>query len=486
MGSPRRPIDAAFALPAAFTALLVLGAVAAAANGRVGPVAVLVVAGVICLCVCSTSTWQSAPLVAGMAWLTAVGFSRAPYGALHPGGGLALRCAVVLAPAAALGAAASAVAHRAAFDRGRRVEDHSLVRESEEPTALLRDLAVAVSRRRQLTALAGGAVVLPAMTAILAAIRAHVSLDDVLLLYLVAVLAITLVGGFWPAVLAAVAASVIINWYFTPPLHTFTIDAPQNLVALLLFITVAVSVSSVVHLAARRATLAGDAEVLAAGNRLRTALLSAVGHELRTPLAAVKASVSSLRQTDVRWSAQDEAELLATIEENADRLDTLIANLLDMSRIQTGSVQPLLRPISVDEIAPLAIHGLDAGGVDLEIPDDLPLVATDPGLLERAIANLIGNAVRYCPEDIPPQLVAHSENGCVYVDVIDHGPGVGSDMKERMFEPFQQLGDGGHSDGIGLGLAVARGFVEATGGRLTALDTPGGGLTMRITLPVAT
>jgi two-component system sensor histidine kinase KdpD len=112
-------------------------------------------------------------------------------------------------------------------------------------------------------------------------------------------------------------------------------------------------------------------------------------------------------------------------------------------------------------------------------------VTTDPGLLERAIANLIGNAVRYCPDDVPPQLVARTENGTVHLDVIDHGPGVRADMKDRMFEPFQQLGDGGHSDGVGLGLAVARGFVEATGGSLTALDTPGGGLTMRITIPVA-
>ena len=364
------------------------------------------------------------------------------------------------------------------------VEDHAIVRDS-EPAIFLRDLAVAVSRRRQFTALGLGAVALPAMTSVLAAHRVHVSLDDVLLLYLVAVLAITLVGGFWPAVLAAVAASLLINWYFTPPLHTFTIEAPQNLVALLLFIAVAVTVSSVVHLAARRAALAGEAEVLAAGNRLRTALLTAVSHELRTPLAAVKASVSSLRQTDVRWSEADEAELLATIEENADRLDTLIANLLDMSRIHTGSIQPLLRPTSVDEIAPLAAHGVDADQVDFDIPDDLPLVETDPGLLERALANLIGNAVRYCPPGIPTQLVARSENGHVRLDVIDHGPGVRPDMKERIFEPFQQLGDRRNLEGVGLGLAVARGFVEATGGSLVALDTPGGGLTMRMTLLVA-
>ncbi|HVV77768.1 MAG TPA: DUF4118 domain-containing protein [Mycobacteriales bacterium] len=372
------------------------------------------------------------------------------------------------------------------------LEDDSLVRALPVPSLLPRELAEAISRRRRVLSLALGAITLPVMTVVLSANRQHLSLDDVLLLYLVTVLAITMVGGFWPALLAAIAASLIVNWFFTPPLHTFTIDAPQNLFALLLFVTVAVTVSSVVHLAARRAALAGQAEVLAAGNRLRTALLTAVSHELRTPLAAVKASVSSLRQTDVQWSEDDQAELLATIEENADRLDELIANLLDMSRIQTGSLQPMLRPTSVEEIAPLAAHGLDGEKIDFDIPDDLPLIATDPGLLERAIANLIGNAVRYCPPGIPTQLVARSEDGHVRLDVVDHGPGVRPDMKERMFEPFQQLGDqrsadgaGRYLDGVGLGLAVARGFVEAIGGSLVALDTPGGGLTMRMTLQVA-
>lgn len=382
-------------------------------------------------------------------------------------------------------AVAAALRNRAVLDDLEALEEHAIVSDDAGQPTLLRDLAVAVGRRRQLTALGVGTVALPLMTIVLTANRTHLSLDDVLLMYLVTVLAITLVGGFWPAVVAAVAASLLVNWYFTPPLHTFTVDAPQNLVALLLFITVAVCVSSVVHLSARRAALAGQAEVLAAGNRLRTALLTAVSHELRTPLAAVKASVSSLRQSDVNWSADDEAELLATIEENADRLDELIANLLDMSRIHTGSLQPHLRAISVDEIAPLAVHGLDAAHVDFDIPDDLPLVATDPGLLERAIANLIGNAARYRPPGQSTHLVARTKDDHVQLDVVDHGPGVRPDMKERIFEPFQQLGDQHNVDGVGLGLAVARGFVEATGGSLVALDTPGGGLTMRMTLQIA-
>jgi two-component system sensor histidine kinase KdpD len=177
---------------------------------------------------------------------------------------------------------------------------------------------------------------------------------------------------------------------------------------------------------------------------------------------------------------------LATIEENADRLDALIANLLDMSRIQTGSLQPLLRSTSLDEIAPLALRGLDAGAITLDIPDSLPLVVTDPGLLERSLANLVANALRYSPPDRPPHLSARAGAGHVVLDVVDHGPGVPAQMREQIFEPFQQLGDRRSGGGVGLGLAVARGFIEATGGAIIAAPTPGGGLTMHVELPVVT
>jgi two-component system sensor histidine kinase KdpD len=607
VGRIRTPVDAAFALPVSFSALLVLGAVAAALHGRLGSAGVLVLAAIITGLVSSVSQPSAAPLVTAIAWLTVIGFSRAPYGQLQATGHRAFVVSLSLATAAVAGFVLGVVgrhvarqptaAQAAAFDDPAAWEDDEpMSRTPAEGGVTLRDLAVAVTRRRQLAALAFGGVVLPLLTIALASVRSHLNLDDDLLLYLVVVLVITLIGGFWPAVASAVVASLLLNWYFTPPLHNWTIDSPQNLFALLLFITVAVTVSSVVHLAARRAAVAqrsnaesttllelartvlgghdtapdviahlskheglgaelqelvggrwirlaaagevdghqscsvsqirddlrlrlfGDrrdliseralegygaqaaaaldrerlrvqasqSEVLAAGNRMRTALLAAVSHDLRTPLAAVKASVSSLRQTDVTWSRDDETELLATIEENADRLDGLIANLLDMSRIHTGSLQPLLRPTSLDEIAPLALRGLDAAEVQLDIPDTLPLVATDPGLLERALANLLANALRYSPGHPPPQLCAHAELGAVYLEVIDHGPGVPADMKERIFEPFQQLGDQRNSEGVGLGLAVARGFVEATGGTLSAEDTPGGGLTMRMQLQVAT
>jgi len=233
-------------------------------------------------------------------------------------------------------------------------------------------------------------------------------------------------------------------------------------------------------------TQAAQAEALAAGNRMRTALLAAVSHDLRTPLASIKASISSLRQSDVRWSPEDEATLLATIDESSDRLDSLIANLLDMSRVQTGALQPFLRPAAVDEIAPLALRGI-AGGerVRLDVPETLPLVLTDAGLLERALANLLTNAVRFSPADRPPTLSAEAYDDVIELSIVDHGPGVAFDDWDRIFEPFQRLGDQDASTGVGLGLAVARGFVEAVSGTLRPLETPGGGLTMTVQLPVA-
>ncbi len=235
----------------------------------------------------------------------------------------------------------------------------------------------------------------------------------------------------------------------------------------------------------RLRTQAAQAEALAEGNRMRTALLAAVSHDLRTPLASIKASVSSLRQTDVEWSEADQADLLATIEQNADRLDALIGNLLDMSRLHTGSLQPFLRPTAIDEVAPVAVGGLDDRlRLEMAVPDGFPLVLADPGLLERVLANLFSNALRYSPPGQPPELSASLDAGTVLLEVADHGPGVADEQKERIFEPFTRVGDR-YPGGVGLGLAVAKGFAEAMGGRISAADTPGGGLTVRVTLPVA-
>jgi len=613
-GSTRRGLAAPYALVTGYAALLAIGTVAAALHGRFSATGVLIAAAAV------VTVWSflAEPLavipLAVVGWLTAVGFSHPPYADLRLTGPQAANAAIVMG-ACALTAGGLGLLMRWSANRP-ILENVGAGGEAGQPGAktgpagdgrgrlaggppavgygaLMVKAAYAVGARRALLGVLLAVVGLPVLTALLVLARPDLSLTDDLLIYLVAVVALAVIGGFWPAVLAAASASLLLNWYFTPPLHTFTIDKPDNLLALLLFVTVAVAVSSVVHLAASRAgqaarsreearsllalaqtvlggadtpaavldhlvqtlggqaellenvsgrwvkiaasgsagpsapitrvgvrsdlalevsgqprpiapgllagfaaqtaaaldrerlrTQAAQAEALAEGNRMRTALLAAVSHDLRTPLASIKASVSSLRQTDVAWTEADEEALLATIEENADRLDGLIGNLLDMSRLHTGSLQPFLRPITIDEVAPIALRGLDApADLRLVVPDGMPLVLADPGLLERVLANLFANALYHSPPGRPPVLQAHRARDSIVLEVIDHGPGVPDALKTEIFEPFRRFDE--RKVGVGLGLAVAKGFTEAMGGAIVAADTPGGGLTVRITLPVA-
>jgi two-component system, OmpR family, sensor histidine kinase KdpD len=230
---------------------------------------------------------------------------------------------------------------------------------------------------------------------------------------------------------------------------------------------------------------AADAALLAEANELRTALLAAVSHDLRTPLASIKTAVTGLLQDDVALPPEAAAELLATIDQQTDRLDTLVGNLLDMSRLQTGALSLDNRPIGVDEVVPAALASLgDHGrGVQVEVPETLPRVHADPGLLERAVANVVANALAWSPPDRPVQVTAAHRGDQVELQVIDHGPGIPPGDWDRLFQPFQRLSD--TAGGVGLGLAVTHGFVDAMHGQIVPEDTPGGGLTMRITLPIA-
>jgi two-component system sensor histidine kinase KdpD len=425
-----------------------------------------------------------------------------------------------------------------------------------------------------------------------------------MLAFLALTVACALVGGLWPAVFCAVAGSLALNYFFTPPIHNFTIENPQNVTALILFVVVAASVASAVHLSARRAdqavaaqresrvlaqlaqSLLGaadqlpalleqaratfgmpsaaivrrdsvrapwtviasagpfeadqvrDASVraplddltelvlcgsvieaderrlvsafathasailsreklvlearaatgLAKDNRTRTALLAAVSHDLRTPLAGIKAAVSSLRQNDVTWSPADEADLLESIEESADRLNAMVGNLLDMSRLQTGSVTARIQDLHLLDVVAASVSVLGAQGnrIRTRVPDDLPLFRADAGLLDRVLANILENALKHSPgrQEI---VVSGSVIGSrIQVRVVDRGIGIPDQAKDQIFAPFQRFGDAQRGDGVGLGLAVARGLTEAMDGTLTAEDTPGGGLTMVIDLPLAT
>ncbi|MGE0783066.1 DUF4118 domain-containing protein [Mycolicibacterium sp.] len=233
---------------------------------------------------------------------------------------------------------------------------------------------------------------------------------------------------------------------------------------------------------------AGRAQAIAQADELRRSLLSAVSHDLRTPLAAAKAAVSSLRGDDVGFSAEDTAELLATVEESVDQLSGLVGNLLDSSRLAAGVVRPDLQEVYLEEAVPRALLGIRRGstgsraGLDrVKVEVDGAVALADSGLLERVLANVIDNALRYAP-DGPVRVIAGRIGDRVLIAVADEGPGVARDAAEALFAPFQRLGDHDTSSGVGLGLSVARGFVEAMGGSISATDPPGGGLTVEIEL----
>jgi two-component system sensor histidine kinase KdpD len=235
---------------------------------------------------------------------------------------------------------------------------------------------------------------------------------------------------------------------------------------------------AVVRERARLGAAAATATELGQANELRVALLQAVSHDLRSPLAAIKASISSVRQRDVEWSREQLEEFYATIEDGTDRLGALVDNLLDMSRLQVGALRVDIRPVVLDEVVPIAARY--GGRVVIDIPEDLPMVDADAVLLERVVANLVDNALTASPPEQAVRIEAGQVAGRVDVRIVDRGPGIPVGDRERVFQPFQRLVD--HGSGVGLGLAIARGFVSAMGGELSIEDTPGGGVTMVIGL----
>ena len=234
---------------------------------------------------------------------------------------------------------------------------------------------------------------------------------------------------------------------------------------------------------------AGKVQSLAEADELRRLLLSALGHDLRTPLTAAKAAVSSLRAEDVWFSPEDTSELLATIEESVDQLTLLVANLLDSSRLAAGVVRPELTEVYLEEVVQRALVGIGGrnmiygrASIDrVKVEVGATVAMGDAGLLERVLSNVIDNALRYAPASMV-RVNAGQVGPRVLINIIDEGPGVSKGAADKMFQPFQRLGDFDTTTGLGLGLSVAKGFVEAMGGTITASDTPGGGLTILIDL----
>lgn len=331
----------------------------------------------------------------------------------------------------------------------------------------------------------------PLLTLALIPFRSHLALASDMLVFLLLVVIVALVGGRGPAVLAAVVGSLVLNFYFTPPLHTWVIADADNAISIVVFILVAGLVSWAVDVADHRSQQAFDAatraENLATLARLRSALLTAVGHDLRSPLAIAKAGLSGARSNELVLADAERAALLTSADHALDRLAGLVDNLLDLSRLQTGATEVRRMPVAIEEVVVQALDQVevDARGVVLDVSDELPFAMADAGLLERVLANLIANAQRYSPDHRPPEVRAEAVGDLVEIRVIDHGPGVPPEHREQIFEPFQRLGDTSNDTGVGLGLALARGLTEAMDGTVTAEETHGGGLTMLIALKVA-
>ena len=456
------------------------------------------------------------------------------------------------------------------------------------------------------------AVIIPSLATSILSLTPELNLATHVLVHLTGVIAVAFIGGLWPAVLAAVLDSLLLNYFETDPVGTFNISDPQNLFALLVFLGAAITVSLLVGLSAKRtqeatraraeaATLAdlardalieddtmaafldkvretfqgpsaglftrpdtggewvlqayagaappaspgaedpgegayeladpqtalvvsgktlnaGDRRLLAAhaahllllrqrhtlqrelkdttrlaeGNSIRTSILRAVSHDLRTPLAGIKLAVTSLQRQKRRLPEEIQEEMLDTIDSYTNRLDSLIGNLLDMSRLSSGSAAPLTSPVTWRDAIEDALRGLD-GNVRIELAPNLPAIDADLGMLERVIANVVENALKYAAGSDVVVVGPSSGSGaatisgrpCGELRIVDHGQGVPAENVLAMFEPFQRLDDAPEGTGIGLGLAVAKGFTEAMGGQLTAEPTPGGGLTVVIRLPLS-
>ena len=465
-----------------------------------------------------------------------------------------------------------------------------------------------LSRRRRATGILVALGGLPVLTAVLASVRHSFGLASTALCFLLLVVVATAIGGVIAALLGAVGGFFLLNYYFTAPVHTFTIAHTEDVVALAAFVVVAGVTSLLVDVAARRSADAGrarsearalaamagslvgegdplpdlvaqlqqtlaldgaavlrrqdeaweveavsgtaaparpedaplslpiapdatlvlmgeglagadrevldafaaqlsvaldsrrlqaeaaQAEVLARANELRTALLAAVSHDLRTPLASIKASASGLLADDVILTPDAIRSLLETIDAEADRLNVLVGNLLDMSRLQSGALAVVSREVGLAEVVggALASLGPRAARVEVHVAETLPMVRADPMLLERALANLIENALNFSTDDSRVRVEAgyvpepaDEGPGRVDLQVVDSGPGIPRAERDRVFRPFQRLGDNPNGLGVGLGLAVARGFVEAMEGEIVIEDTPGHGTTMIVSLPAA-
>lgn len=349
-----------------------------------------------------------------------------------------------------------------------------------------------------------------AVTATIGAIEARGHIANISMLYLVVVLAAATFAGRGPAITASVSAFLTFNWFFVQPLHTFSVGDPDEWFALVIFLATATITGQLAANQRDRAREAAEreretitlyeerdrlrerateAEVHRRADELKTALLGAVSHDLRTPLASIIASAGSLRQPDVVWSDAEQKSFLSDIEGEARRLARIVANLLDLSRMESGTLRPERGWYDLAALVDDVLGRLRATTrehlVHVRVSDDMPPVPLDYVEVDQILSNLVENAVRHTPRGTEIWITIERGEGAAVVTVADSGHGIPEEELSRLFDPFVRAARRkGGPGGVGLGLAIARGLVEAHGGRITAENRPGGGATFRFTLPL--
>jgi K+-sensing histidine kinase KdpD len=347
-----------------------------------------------------------------------------------------------------------------------------------------------------------GAVAL--VTGAIALLQPHIPVLSLAVLYLLAIIPVAVAWGTVYAVGTAIGSMLAFNFFFVAPLYTFTIQDTKNWFALLVFVVTAVVVSELASRSRRRAEEAEaalvalrklteererlaeevlEAEALRRSDALKTALLRSVSHDLRSPLTAILASADALASPGLVLEAEDRLGLAEAIHGEAMRLDRVVEQLLDLSRLEAGAAEPHRELWHIDELVSQALAGLgvEASRVRLDIGSETPLVEVEAAQIERALANLLENALRYSPPGSQVLLRAEPGTTELRIHVLDRGSGLPDEQREALFQPFRR-GTAGH--GSGLGLAIARGFAEANAGKLWAQDDPGGGHLV-LSLPLA-
>jgi K+-sensing histidine kinase KdpD len=331
-------------------------------------------------------------------------------------------------------------------------------------------------------------------------------------LYLFAVLPVAALWGLPFAIPVSIVSMLAFNWLFLPPTHTLRLADSENWVALAVYLVTAISVSALSARARRRTEEAEErrreaeramdearaseerrlreaveAEALRRSDAVKTAVLRSVSHDLRSPITAITTATEVLLELGDSLSDEDRDELVGAILAQVRRLDRLVANLLELSRLEAGAATPARELWTVDGLVArvLDVLAADEDRVDVDLPDDIPPVEVDPGQIERALVNVIENALKFSDPDTRVAVHAASEAGEVFLRVTDSGPGIPAHERERVFEPFVRGAVADGDRGSGLGLAIARGFVALNGGRLWVEPSVVGGAEFVLTLPAA-